>query len=246
MFAIAALSVSELAQISALDMRRKYSDRPSADWMEIMRALSTFLSLVVVGCPAYALTLWPREAQDAASTSASRKTSRAENVTAGRQPPPPSSLPDPAIPVRQAQDIGLGQCASVLGTMSRDALTSPYDIQSGWSRSDPTRHVFQSVAALRTPTNNPPDGLAALIAAPVSSGGCDGVLVQVFPLAGSCQSAQKVMLQTGKLLAPMLGTRIMLDARGHRVILLPAFANTCIAISVDTRFGDDPTSRGKE
>lgn len=152
---------------------------------------------------------------------------------------PPTKLPDPPIPVQQAVDIGLGQCAPILRSMSREALASPYDVQSGWSRSDPTHHIFQSVAALRNPANNPPDGLAALIAAPVSSSGCDGVVVQVFPLAGDCPSAQKVMLQTGKVSTPMLGTRIMLDGQGHRVILLPAFANTCIAISIDTRFGSD-------
>ena len=61
--------------------------------------------------------------------------------------------------------------------------------------------------------------------------------MQVFPLAGDCPSAQKAMLKDGRLLAPMLNTRLMLDARGNRVILLPGYRNTCIAVSVDTRFG---------
>ena len=155
------------------------------------------------------------------------------------KPPPPFILPDPPTPVRQAQDVGLGQCAPVLDLMSRQALTGPYDVQSAWSAGDPSHHVFQSIAALRNPANTPPDGFAALIAAP-AEGRCDGVVVQVFPLAGDCQSAQNVMLQTGKQLGPMLGTRLMLDAKGNRIILVPGFANTCIAISVDTRFGLAP------
>ena len=156
-------------------------------------------------------------------------------------PPPPSAapvvLPDPPTPVRQAQTIGLGACAPVLDLMARKTLTSPYDVQSGWSRTDPSRHIFQSIAALHTPANTPPDGFAALVAAPVTAGGCDGVAVQVFPLAGDCQNAQKLMLQGGQTLGPMMDARIMLDARGNRVILLPAYNNTCIAISVDTHFG---------
>ena len=121
--------------------------------------------------------------------------------------------------------------------MARQTLTHTYDVQSGWSRTDPAHHVFQSVAALTTPGNNPPDGLAALIAAPVTAGGCDGVVMQIYPLASDCQAAQRAMLKDGRLLAPMLTTRIMLDGRGNRVILLPAAKDTCIAVSVDTRFG---------
>ena len=45
------------------------------------------------------------------------------------------------------------------------------------------------------------------------------------------------MLTTGHLIAPMMNTRIMLDGQGKRVILLPGYANTCIAISVDSHFG---------
>ena len=121
--------------------------------------------------------------------------------------------------------------------MSRRALKSPYDMQSGWSRTSAARHIFQSVAALHRPGSDPPDGMAALIAAPVTAGGCDGVTVQVFPLAGDCQTAQAVMLKQGRLIAPMLNTRIMQDAEGNRVFLLPGFAHTCVAVSVDTQFG---------
>ena len=121
--------------------------------------------------------------------------------------------------------------------MARKTLTSRYDVQSGWSRTDPTRHVFQAVVALHTPGNTPPDGLTALVAAPVVAGGCDGVAVQVFPLAGDCQTAQKTLLQGGQTIGSMLNTRIMVDGRGNRVILVPAFNNTCIAVSVDTYFG---------
>lgn len=148
-----------------------------------------------------------------------------------------AALPVPPTPVRQAQEIGLGRCAPVLDRMSRRTLTSAYDVQSGWSRNDPSRHIFQSVAVLNRPGNNPPDGLVALIAAPVTGGACDGVAVQVFPLAGDCQSAQHLILRGGKTVAPLLDARIMQDAGGNRLFLLPGFAQTCIAVAVDTFVG---------
>lgn len=150
--------------------------------------------------------------------------------------PAPVILPDPPTPVVQARAIGLGQCAPVLDLMSRLVLTSRYEMQSGWSQIDPAHHIFQSVAALNAPHKAPPDGMAALIAAPVTAGGCDGIAVQVFPLAGDCQSAQKFLLNGGKTIAPLLNARIMQDRNGNRVFLLPGFANTCIAVAVDSRF----------
>ena len=152
-------------------------------------------------------------------------------------PAPPPVLPDPPLPVRDATQAGIGQCAPILDLMSKQSLTQAYDVQSGWSRADPAHHIFQSVAASTTPGNVPPDGVTALVAAPVTGGGCDGVSLQVFPLAGDCPSAMKTMLKDGKLLAPLMNTRIMVDGRGNRVFLLPAYRDTCIAVSVDTRFG---------
>lgn len=151
--------------------------------------------------------------------------------------PAPIVLPEPPTPVAQARQIGLAQCAPVLDKMARETLTSSYDVQSGWNREQPGEHVFQSVAVLNRPGNVPPDGLAALVAAPLAGGGCDGVALQVFPLAGDCQAAQKLILNGGKTLASMLNARIMLDAAGKRLFLLPGFANTCIAIAVDSTFG---------
>ena len=139
--------------------------------------------------------------------------------------------------MRDATQAGIGQCAPILDLMSKQTLTRAYDVQSGWSRADPSHHVFQSVAASTTPGNVPPDGLTALVAAPVTAGGCDGVSLQVFPLAGDCPSAMKTMLKDGRLLAPLMNARIMVDAHGNRVFLLPAYHDTCIAVSVDTRFG---------
>ena len=151
------------------------------------------------------------------------------------QPAPP--LPNPPLPVKEAQAAGIGQCAPILDLMSRQTLTTHYDVQSGWSRADPSHHIFQSVAALNTPGNNPPDGFAALVAAPVTAGGCDGVALQVFPLSKDCPTAQAAMLRDGKLIASLVNARIMVDARGNRVILVPAYNHTCIAVSVNSSFG---------
>jgi hypothetical protein len=146
-------------------------------------------------------------------------------------------LPMPPIPVRQAQAIGMIKCVAVLDRMSRRTLTSTYDVQSGWSRNDPARHIFQSVAALSRPGNVPANGMVALVAAPVTNGDCDGVAVQIFPLAGDCQSAQKLILRGGETIGPLLNTRIMRNAAGDRLFLLPGFADTCIAVAADTFVG---------
>lgn len=150
---------------------------------------------------------------------------------------PPPVLPDPPTPVTEALGVGLGQCAPILDKMGRETLTAAYGVQSSWSREQPERHVFQSVAVLNSPGNVPPDGFAALVAAPLAGGGCDGVALQVFPLAGDCQAAQKILLAGGKTIGEILNARIMLDAAGKRLFLLPGFNKTCIAIAVDSSFG---------
>ncbi len=149
----------------------------------------------------------------------------------------PIVLPDPPLPVVQARRLGLDKCAPMLDSMSRETLTTTYDIQSGWHPGAPASHVFQSVAALHRPGNVPDDGLAALIAAPLASGACDGVIVQVFPLAGDCAQAQTLLVASGgKTFGPLLDARIMVDSARRRLFLLPGYANTCIAVAVDSRF----------
>jgi hypothetical protein len=156
---------------------------------------------------------------------------------------PPVILPEPPTPVRQVGELGLTPCIGVVDKMARETLTSQYDVQSGWNRLAPSQHIFQSVAVLNRPQSSPPDGLAAIVAAPTPGGSCDGVAMQVFPIAGDCQSAQKVLIARGSGTTPILNARIMIDSGGRRVFLLPGFANTCIAVAVDSTFGEPGPSR---
>lgn len=149
----------------------------------------------------------------------------------------PVVLPEPPLPVQQIRQVGLTQCSGIVDQMSRGALNSKYDVQSGWSREAPTQHVFQSVAIIDRPEVTPANGLAAIIAAPTSSGSCDGVAVQIFPLASDCASAQAYMQSTGATPIPILNTQIMIDRSGKRIFLLPGVNKTCIAVSVDSTFG---------
>lgn len=151
-------------------------------------------------------------------------------------PPAPLVLPDPPTPVVEAQQLGLAQCGPMLAKMGHETLNSAYSVQSSWSPAAPAQHVFQSVAILNTPRNVPPDGLAALVAAPLAGGKCDGVALQVFPLAGNCQAAQKMLLAGGKNIGAMLNARVLLTGAGQRLFLLPGFNNTCIAVAVDSSF----------
>ncbi len=152
-------------------------------------------------------------------------------------PPEPVVLPEPPLPVQQAQKLGLTQCTSIVDQMSRGALNNKYNVQSGWNREAPTQHVFQSVAIIDRPEVTPANGLAAIIAAPTPGGACDGVAVQVFPLAGDCASIQTYMKSLGSSPIPILNTQIMIDRNGKRVFLLPGVNKTCIAVSVDSTFG---------
>ncbi|MDE8344006.1 MAG: hypothetical protein POG24_09325 [Acidocella sp.] len=122
--------------------------------------------------------------------------------------------------------------------MAKETLTANYAVQSAWNRTNPANHSFQSVAVLNKPDNLPPDGLAALVVTPLANGTCDGVTLQVFPLAGTCPAVQSVILSSGgRILGPLLNSRVMIDAAGKRLILLPGFNNTCMAISVHTTYG---------
>jgi hypothetical protein len=152
--------------------------------------------------------------------------------------PAPVILPDPPTPVRQVRQIGLPQCVDVMNKMAHETLNRRYDVQSAWNHDAPGQHVFQSVAILNNPQSAPPDGLAALVATPTGGESCDGVALQVFPLAGDCQSVQKMMLANGSASTPILNARILFDRNGRRLFLLQGFANTCIAIAVDSTFGE--------
>lgn len=153
-------------------------------------------------------------------------------VLPGLQTPPPAPAP-PASPAQQAAAVGLGQCSPLIDQMVADSVDGRTDHTSGWSRDNPNKHVFQSVIAMNHP-GTPPDALAAVIAAPVATGGCDGASVRIFPLGADCPSVQQAVQNGGQFMAMLLNTRIMLDANNKRLFLLPGANNTCIAVAVDS------------
>ncbi|MEW9308229.1 hypothetical protein [Labrys neptuniae] len=181
-------------------------------------------------------------AQDQPAAKPARKSKPLARQPAKPAPAPraPVILPEPPLPVRQVNQLGLTQCAGLVDQMSRGALNARYDVQSGWNRQAPTQHVFQSVAVIDRPEVTPANGLAAIIATPTPSGSCDGVTVQVFPLASDCATAQTYMRSSGASPIPILNTQIMIDRDGKRIFLLPGVNKTCIAVSVDSSFGPGP------
>ena len=143
------------------------------------------------------------------------------------------TVPDPVV---HATGAGLGNCAPVLEKMSKEVFRGPYAVQSGWNVKDPTNHVFQSVAGLRNPANKPPNALAALIAAPNPTRDCDGVAVQVYPLAVPCNVVQDTAQKGGQQLAVLEGVRVILNARKTRLFLLPGIGPNCVVVSVVSYF----------
>ena len=196
--------------------------------------------------PASPSPVWPADPSATAKKSAPKKPAqpkagpqKVEQQKPEPQKSEPIALPEPPIPVQQVRQVGLTQCAGVVDRMSRESLTRTYDTQAGWNRESPTKHVFQSVAVLNSPQNMPKDGLAAIIAAPTPDGSCDGVAMQVFPLATDCESVQKLMEKGGSTSRPILDTQIMTDRSGKRLFLLPGAGKTCVAVAIDSTFGDE-------
>ncbi|MGJ4854283.1 hypothetical protein ACN6KF_000211 [Labrys sp. La1] len=187
----------------------------------------------------------PAMAQDQPAPKPARKHKPAAKQPAKPAPAPPAPvvLPEPPLPVQQIRQFGTTSCTSLVDQMSRGSLNSKYDVQSGWNRQAPAQHVFQSVAVIDRPEVTPANGLAAIIATPTPSGSCDGVTVQVFPLASDCATAQTYMRSTGASPIPILNTQIMIDRNGKRIFLLPGVNKTCIAVSVDSSFGPVPVAQ---
>jgi hypothetical protein len=147
--------------------------------------------------------------------------------------------PSPPTPVAHAVSAGLGRCAPALGDMSHDTLYTAYDAQSGWDLKAPNSHIFQSVVGLRYPKNKPQNALVALIAAPIGAGGCDGVAVEVYPVATTCAATAAFAQKGGKQLADLVGVKVVLDAKSSRLFLLPGDGSTCIVVSVKSYYAAD-------
>ncbi|MBV1704148.1 MAG: hypothetical protein KGQ28_05020 [Hyphomicrobiales bacterium] len=148
----------------------------------------------------------------------------------------PWTPPDPPQPVAHALQAGLGACEPTLRAMSHDTLYAPYEAQSGWDAKDPKGHVFQSVAGIRYPGKEPPNALAALIAAPRAGGGCDGVQVQVYPVPVTCDAVEAAA-KGGKRIADLQGVHVLLDAHKTRMFLVAGANATCVIVSVDSKYG---------
>lgn len=149
------------------------------------------------------------------------------------EPLPPQ--PNVMTPGQQATAAGVGQCTPLINRMAAESVAGRWDQTSGWHRTNPGQHLFQSVVGMAH-EGNPPDAMAAIIAAPVPAGGCDGATVRVFPLGGDCATVQTAIQNGGRFIGMMLNIRIMLDANNSRLMLLPGYNNTCIAVAVDSFF----------
>ena len=152
-------------------------------------------------------------------------------------------LQQPAVPTpaQEAAQHGLAQCGRIIDRMAGQTILTPNYTQSSlWHAADPGKHVFQSIAGLSMP-NAPPDTFVSLIAAPVAPGVCDGVAMQVIPLAVDCAAAETAVRGTGgQTIFPLRNSKVMLDSNRDRMMLLPGANNTCIALSVKSYFHDDP------
>ncbi|MDO3445259.1 hypothetical protein [Agrobacterium sp. V1] len=114
------------------------------------------------------------------------------------------------LPVQQVGEIGLTQCSSIVHKMSRAGLQGSFESQAGWHEKAPAEHLFQSVAALHRPDVKPSNGLVAIIASPTDKSNCDGALVRIFPLSGSCATAESKMIENGAVRTPIANIKMIM------------------------------------
>lgn len=209
-------------------------------------ALRLAALLLAVIPAASAQTPAPATVQAPAAAPARRPAGAAPAVAPAAKPgTPPAAvpaaappLPDPPIPTQHATQAGMGRCTPAIDQLSRMALNVPYNAQSTWNQAAPADHVFQSVAGVKNPKNNPAGGMVAIIAAPVSNETCDAVAMEVYPLAGSCADVQKLLTKGGEIETALEDIRVITDAQKRRLFLMPGAANTCVAISINSFYGN--------
>lgn len=149
---------------------------------------------------------------------------------AGAAPPGVNAGPPEPPLVQQVRGIGLNRCAAVVAKMSQVRVDTPAAApQSGWYSADPSHHTFQSVVGLKYPQTGA-QALAAIIAAPQGEAGCDGTLVQVYPVGQPCDQV-RASIATGKDIADLQGVRVVVDANATRVFLVPGANATCVVVS---------------
>ncbi len=189
----------------------------------------------------------PAQAQAPAPAPARRPPAAAPAAPAPGAPRPGTpqaaavpALPEPPIPTQHAVQAGLGRCVPAVDQLARMALGSPYNAQSTWNQTAPADHVFQSVAGVKNPKNNPPGGMVAMVVAPVTAETCDAVAVEVYPLAGSCADVQKLMMKGGEIETALEDVKVITDPQKRRLFLMPGASNTCVAVSVNSFYGNKP------
>lgn len=197
---------------------------------------AALLAMTIAGAATLAS---PAHAQTAPTPPNAARPAPRPAATPPARPAPATALalPEPPIPAQHAAQAGITRCVPAVDQLARSALTSPYNAQSTWNQSNPSTHVFQSVAGVRNAKNNPPSGMVAIIAAPVATEGCDAVAVEVYPLAGTCADVQKLAAKGGETETSLEDIRVITDIQKRRLFLLPGYGNTCIAVSVNSFFG---------
>jgi len=114
------------------------------------------------------------------------------------------------------------------------ALDAPYNAQSGWNIADPTHHVFQSVAGLKYDVGGA-SALAAMIASPQGAEGCDGTVVQIYPVTPPCDQV-RASINGGHDIGTLKDVKVVVDAKNLRVFLVPEQNGGCVIVTVIAQF----------
>lgn len=117
-------------------------------------------------------------------------------------------------------------------TQSAQTIDRPHQAISTWVTEAPNDNLFSSIVGMAYTNPLTPNGLAVLLAAPVSVNKCEGQSVQVYPTSQDCVKVQATLLRNGRTVATLGALPVVQSGAGRRDILMPTAGNGCVVVSV--------------
>jgi len=134
---------------------------------------------------------------------------------------------------QQVRQAGILACARTFSALGRGLSGNfLYAAQSQWSSNSANDHSIQSLVALKAqagaPNQQPDAGI--VFAAPVG-GSCEGQLLRVTPVTGTCDSIAARLSKSGGIAHPFGGLSLVTVPDSAQVMLIP-FSDSCVTVTV--------------
>jgi hypothetical protein len=124
-------------------------------------------------------------------------------------------------------DTIVGESAAVIDT-THAAISS-------WGTAAPNDNLFLSIVGLSYPSKTTPSAAAVVLAAPLGPKKCEGMTVQIYPLASSCSATQALLIRDGRTIATLHDLPVVETKSGMREVLIPTAGGGCVVVAVGVR-----------